>query len=86
MFVIITYDVSAKRNKNLLKLCRRSLSHVQKSVFEGEVTEGQLEKLKTEIKKVIVPEEDSVAIYKYSYGHKLAKEEIGIYITRDNII
>ena len=42
MYVIITYDVGVKRNSKVLKICRRYLLHVQKSVFEGHITETDL--------------------------------------------
>ena len=37
MFVILVYDVHVKRVNKMLKLVRRYLVHVQKSVFEGGV-------------------------------------------------
>lgn len=39
MYVILTYDVKVKRNPKVLKLCRKYLTHVQKSVFEGFISE-----------------------------------------------
>ena len=49
MFVIVTYDVNVKRNNKVLKICRKYLVHVQKSVFEGNITEAKLGKLKSEL-------------------------------------
>ncbi len=50
----------------MLKLCRRYLEWVQNSVFEGEITKSRLEKLKTEIKDILVEEDgDSVIIYSF---------------------
>ncbi len=58
----------------MLKLCRRYLEWVQNSVFEGEITRARLEKLKSEIKEVLVEEEgDSVIIYSFRsllYSHR----------------
>lgn len=51
MFVILVYDVKAKRNNKILKTCRKYLRHVQKSVFEGNLTEAKLKRLKNELKK-----------------------------------
>ena len=42
MYVIVVYDVNAKRNNKVLKTCRRFLTHVQRSVFEGTITEARL--------------------------------------------
>ena len=50
MFVIVTYDVSVKRVSKVMKTCRKYLTHVQKSVFEGMITEGKLAQLKSDFK------------------------------------
>lgn len=64
MYYILTYDItSPKRLPKALKLCRRFLNHVQNSVFEGELTTAQMEKLEAEMKKIINKNEDSVLIY-----------------------
>ena len=52
MFVILTYDVNSKRVGKALKICRKYLSHVQRSVFEGNITEGKLRKLQKELQRV----------------------------------
>ena len=44
MFVILTYDVRQKRHSKTRKICKKYLYHVQKSVFEGYLTERQLKK------------------------------------------
>ena len=85
MFVILTYDVNASRNKKVLKTCRKYLSPVQKSVFEGTISEAKLNMLKKEIAKCINTEEDSCSIYvlrtiklcdKYSIGVDYNKNEM----------
>lgn len=64
MYYILTYDIaSPKRLPKALKLCRRYLNHVQYSVFEGELTNLQMDKLKNELKTIIDKTEDSVLIY-----------------------
>lgn len=64
MFVILVYDINEERVAKALKICRKYLYWVQKSVFEGEITQAKLEKLKKELKeKVLKGEEDSVVIY-----------------------
>ena len=35
MYVILTYDVGAKRVSKVMMTCRKYMVHVQKSVFEG---------------------------------------------------
>ena len=82
MFVILTYDLDAARTKKALKICRKYLSHVQKSVFEGTISPGALERLKSELKKVVVPAKDSVRIYKFESLKYSSKDVIGV--NRDN--
>lgn len=85
MYVIVTYDVGEKRNSKVLKICRRYLLHVQKSVFEGYIAEGKLNKLKKDLQRIIDTGCDQVAIYRYEKG-KMYKEIIGYHIEMDNII
>lgn len=35
MFIILSYDINKKRVGKILKICRKYLVHVQKSVFEA---------------------------------------------------
>jgi CRISPR-associated protein Cas2 len=65
MFVILTYDVGEKRVGKVLKICRKYLLHVQKSVFEGKTTEAKLLRLKEELEKVMNSDEDTLKIYKF---------------------
>lgn len=76
MYVICTYDVNEKRCDKLKKLLRQYLFHVQKSVFEGELTPHQMKELQEKIKKIILSE-DSVQFY-YCYNNKqIYKDELG---------
>ena len=38
MYIICTYDIKEKRCPKVMKVLRRYMFHVQKSVFEGELT------------------------------------------------
>jgi len=86
MFVIVAYDVRAKRDAKVLKICRKYLSHEQKSVFEGFLTEAQLNKLKKEIAKIIDTDYDSFLIYRFDSIKYTAKERIGVHVDNGNII
>jgi len=44
-------------------MCQKYLIRVQKSVFEGELTNSQLFSLRKELKKIIKRGEDSIIIY-----------------------
>jgi CRISPR-associated protein Cas2 len=78
MFVILFYDFGEKRVAKALKTCRRYLTWVQNSVFEGEITEGNLKKLKIELKQKMIQDEDSLIIYAFSNMKYSTREVIGI--------
>ena len=59
--------------------CRKYLQHVQKSVFEGYITEAKLKKLKAELHKVCKTEEDSIIIYRFDSLKYSQREILGIY-------
>ena len=86
MFVILAYDINSKRVGKVLKICRKYLVHVQKSVFEGSITESKLNKLKREIFQKIDVEEDSVCIYRFDSPKYAQKEQIGMTESKSNII
>ncbi|RLF26103.1 MAG: CRISPR-associated endonuclease Cas2, partial [Thermoplasmata archaeon] len=44
MFVILVYDAGERRVQKFHRICRRYLTWVQLSVFEGELTGAQLER------------------------------------------
>lgn len=62
MKLLAVYDVSAKRNRYVFNLFKRYLSAVQKSVFEGDITEKQFRELKENLSSKI-KEEDCVIFY-----------------------
>lgn len=53
MFVVLTYDISGTHIQKVMKICRRYLVHVQNSVFEGTITESELNHLKVDLEKVL---------------------------------
>lgn len=63
MFVILAYDVSASRGSKVMKICRKYLRHIQKSVFEGNISESKLRCLQNELKNVLELDRDRVCIY-----------------------
>lgn len=78
MFVIVVYDVGEKRVAKALKRCRKYLNWVQNSVFEGEVSESNLAKLKMELERLIDPDEDSVIFYTWRTTRYTAREIMGL--------
>jgi len=77
MYVILVYDVDEKRVSKMLKLCRRYLCWIQNSVFEGELTEGQLRQLYFEINQLI-EDNDSVIIFKFQQEKWVDKDILGV--------
>lgn len=86
MFVILVYDINQKRVSKVMKICRKYLVHVQKSVFEGEITEARLKHMKAELKEVVSAEVDTICIYCMETMRYMWKEEIGLQIKNSNII
>lgn len=78
IFVIIVYDIGQKRVAKVLKTCRKYLYWVQNSVFEGEISQTNLIKLKTELDKIIDRENDSIIIYSFRTTKYSNVEIIGI--------
>ncbi len=54
MYMLMTYDVQAKRTERFKKLLRRYLEHTQYSVFSGDITEAQAIKLRSELSRLMI--------------------------------
>lgn len=68
MYVICTYDVDEKNCAKVMKVLRRYLFHIQKSVFEGTLTPKQYKELQEQIKQV-TNSTDSILFF-ISYNEK----------------
>lgn len=77
MFAILVYDIGEERTAKVLKTCRKYMTWVQNSVFEGDITEGNMQKLKVELNSIIQKEKDSVLIYMFQSKKYYKKENIG---------
>jgi CRISPR-associated protein Cas2 len=78
MYVILVYDFGEKRVSKALKICRKYLHWVQNSVFEGEITEAKLKRLKGELRRLMMEEEDSVVIYRFRTLSYSDREVLGL--------
>jgi len=78
MFVILCYDVEASRISRVRKTAKKYLRPVQRSVLEGFVTEGELNRLKKELLPCIEPTEDQVRIYVLGTTAHMHMDELGI--------
>ncbi len=61
----------------MLKLCRRYLNWIQNSVFEGEITELNLKKLKQEAEQIMDKNHDSLIIFSSRTDKWMYKQIIG---------
>jgi CRISPR-associated protein Cas2 len=77
MYIILVYDIGEKRVGKMLKLCRKYLSWIQNSVFEGEITEVKLKELKIRASLIMKEETDSLIIFKSRDEKWLDKEIVG---------
>ncbi|MDU5082964.1 CRISPR-associated endonuclease Cas2 [uncultured Tissierella sp.] len=83
MYVILVYDILADDNgprvsRNTFKICKKYLTHIQKSVFEGNLTELNYMKLKTELSKHVRKDKDSILVFKSREERWLEKDYLGI--------
>lgn len=76
-YVFVLYDVEEKRCQKVFKVCKKYLTHFQLSVFRGKITPSLLISLKTDLKKVINKETDSVVIIKLLSNRYFEEESIG---------
>ena len=83
MYVVLMYDIMSDKggagvHRNIFKICKRYLTHIQKSVFEGNLSELNLMKLKKELETHIRDDKDSLIIFKSRNERWLEKEFIGM--------
>ncbi len=78
MYYIVTYDIAEERVNKVRKILRKYFNWVQNSVFEGEISEGKLEKCLLELKNVIDSEEDSIYFYRIENKGNLQKRVLGV--------
>ena len=83
MYIVLVYDISKtdngqKRWSHIFKICKKYLTHIQNSVFEGELSKVQLEKLRQELKPHVDTSLDSIILFKSRQERWLDKEFWGI--------
>ncbi len=84
MYVILVYDINLEEKegkkvlRNVFKICKKYLVHIQNSVFEGELLESQMLKLKAELNKYIRNDKDSVIVFESRSQKWLDKEFLGM--------
>ena len=83
-YVFLMYDIAdeeseaGKRRVNkVFKICKKYLTHHQKSVFRGAITPSRLLKLQKELKNVIDEELDFITIIKLKNKESFLEDTIG---------
>lgn len=76
MYVIIVYDMKEGRTDKPRKLLRQYITHVQGSVFEGEITKGDLATLVDQLQEIHTNGE-SIVVYGLSSENLVDREVIG---------
>lgn len=76
-YAFVFYDVNEKRVQKVFKVCKKYLSHFQKSVFRGEITPAKLISLRNDLKKIINEQEDFICIVKLMNDNVYGEEIIG---------
>lgn len=83
MYVIFVYDINLEKKegqrvlRKVFKTCKKYLTHIQNSVFEGELLDSQLMAFKKELDLYIRQDLDSVILFKSRSQRWLDKEFIG---------
>lgn len=77
-YAFVFYDVNEKRVQKIFKVCKKYLSHFQKSVFRGEITPSKLISLKKDLNKVLDKNEDFVCIIKLLNDNIFDEEILGM--------
>ena len=84
MYVILVYDINLEDKegqkvlRNVFKICKKYLVHIQNSVFEGELLDSQAIKLKAELERYIRKSKDSVILFKSRNQRWMEKEFLGM--------
>ncbi len=79
MYIILVYDIvmdneGRKILPKVYKCCKKYLTHIQNSVFEGELQTSQILRLQSELQGFIRRDKDSVIIFKSRSERWLQKE------------
>lgn len=76
-YAFVFYDVGEKRVQKVFKICKKYLSHFQKSVFRGEMSPSKLMRLRLDLEKVIDKNEDFICIIKLMNDNVFGEEVLG---------
>jgi len=77
MYVIVVYDIAVDRIDAVRKFLKQYLFWKQNSVFEGELTRAEFERVKLGVKELINEDEDYVIFYILRDERLLKRVELG---------
>ncbi|GMV55425.1 MAG: hypothetical protein AMXMBFR6_12300 [Betaproteobacteria bacterium] len=89
MLVVVTYDVSTetaagrRRLRRVAKVCESTGQRVQKSVFECQVNEMQLEQLERALLAEIDEAQDNLRFYRITESASLRVKQFGMFRSVD---
>ena len=86
MFIILSYDVGEARCARIAKIAKKYLTCMQRSLYQGYLTEKQLKRLQEELLPRIDPDHDSIVIYRLWNDHDVTVEKIGTVKERGSFI
>ena len=78
MYDILADKEGARISRNVFKKCKKYATHIQKSVFEGNLTELEYIKLKSELDKYIRKDKDSLLVFRSRHERWLEKDFLGL--------
>lgn len=89
MLILVTYDVSTetaagrRRLRRVAKVCESMGQRVQKSVFECQVDEMQLERLERALRAEIDETADNLRLYRITEPAQLRVKQYGVFRSVD---
>ena len=86
MFVILSYDVRESQCAKIAKIAKKYLTYMQRSLYQGYLTDKQLKRLQEELLSRIDPEYDSIIVYCIWSDNDISVEKIGASKERGNFI
>ncbi len=78
MYIIVVYDIGIERINDVRKFLKQYMLWKQNSVFEGELTRAEFERIKEGVKNLIDEDQDYVIFYILRDEKYLKRDEIGV--------
>ena len=85
-YVFVFYDIKEERVNKVNKILTKYLFHEQNSVFRGPITPSLLQKVKSELDKIIVLEYDKILFIELKSEKDFIEYRIGDKMDDNNIL